>query len=55
MGEATPSPMPREGRSDRAANGSPIPNLGQIVVHFRECRLAGVRNPPFKVAAVDAP
>ena len=33
-GEVLPSLMSREGRRYRAANGSPIPNLGQTLAHF---------------------
>ena len=29
-----PPLMSKEGRCYRAANGSPIPNLGQLVAHF---------------------
>jgi hypothetical protein len=53
-GAAEPSPWSRAGRGYRAANGSPIANLGQIAVRFRtsegdRCAI------PFQVAAVDQP
>ena len=46
--------MSRAGRSYRAANGSPIPNLEQLVAHFRDAegRACGI---PFQVAAVERP
>ena len=54
MSKVAPSVMSREGRRYRAANGSPIPNLGQTIVHFQDgdgqtCGL------PFQVAEVDRP
>ena len=53
-GEVLPSPMSRAGRSYRAANGSPIPNLGQLVAHFKDPdgRACGI---PFQVAEVERP
>jgi hypothetical protein len=53
-GTAVPSPWSKAGRGYRAANGSPIANLGQIAVRFRtsegdRCAI------PFQVAAVDQP
>ena len=52
--EVVPSPMPREGRSFRAANGTPIDNFGQMLAHFNdgEGRQCGI---PFQVAAVVNP
>ena len=52
--EVVPSVMSREGRCYRAANGSPIENLGQMVVRFKDegGRQCGI---PFQVAAVDRP
>ena len=52
--EVMPSPMSRAGRCYRAANGTPIPNLGQTVAHFRdeEGRARGI---PFQVARVERP
>ena len=52
MGKVVPSAMSREGRRYRAANGSPIPNLGQTSVHFRggEGQTCGL---PCQVAVVD--
>ena len=46
--------MSRAGRNYRAANGSPIPNLGQTVAHFKDGdgRACGI---PFQVAAVERP
>ena len=35
-GVASPSPMPRAGRNYRAANGAPIPNLGQMIARFED-------------------
>ena len=35
-GPVASSPMSRAGRNYRAANGSPIPNLGQMIAHFRD-------------------
>ena len=43
MGEVAPPFMSRQGRRNRAANGSPIPNLGQAIVHLREWRGPRVR------------
>ena len=53
-GNVVPSPMSRAGRSYRAANGSPIANLGQTVAYFRDGagRACGI---PFQVAKVDRP
>ena len=53
-GEVAPSSTSRAGRKYRAANGSPIPNLGQTVAHFRdpEGRMCGI---PFQVAPVERP
>ena len=34
-GQVVALPMSREGRRCRTANGSPIPNLGQTIAHFR--------------------
>ena len=53
-GPVAPSPMSRAGRNYRAANGSPIPNLGQMIAHFRdgEGRACGI---PFQVAEVERP
>ena len=52
--EVLPSPMSRAGRCYRAANGSPIPNLGQLLAHFRDenGKACGI---PFQVAAVERP
>ena len=46
--------MSRAGRSYRAASGSPIPNLGQTIAHFRDAdgRACGI---PFQVAKVERP
>ena len=46
--------MSRAGQNYRAANGSPIPNLGQAMVHFRDAqdRACGI---PFQIAAVERP
>ena len=46
--------MSREGRSFRAANGTPIGNFGQMIVHFKDAdgRKCGI---PFQVAAVANP
>ena len=46
--------MSREGRSYRAANGSPMANLGQMTAHFRDAdgRACGI---PFQVAKVERP
>ena len=54
VGEVTTSAMSRAGRKYRAANGSPIPNLGQTVAYFRDAggRACGI---PFQVAQVDRP
>ena len=53
-GAVVPSPMSREGRRYRAANGSPIPNLGQAIAFFydAEGRRCGI---PFQVAEVERP
>ena len=53
-GTVVPSAMSREGRSYRAANGSPIANLGQMTAHFRDAdgRACGI---PFQVAKVERP
>ena len=53
-GEVVPSPMSREGRNYRAANGSRIPDLGQLMVHFADGsgRACGM---PFQVAEVERP
>ncbi len=53
-GPTVASPWSLAGRGYRAANGSPIANLGQIAVRFRtsegdRCAI------PFQVAAVDQP
>ena len=53
-GPTVDSPWSLAGRGYRAANGSPIANLGQIAVRFRtaegdRCAI------PFQVAAVDQP
>ena len=53
-GEVLPSPMSREGRRYRAANGSPIPNLGQTLAHFWDADGA-VCGIPFQVAQVERP
>ena len=52
--EVVPSPMSREGRSFRAANGTPIENFGQMIAHFQDAdgRRCGI---PFQVAAVVNP
>ena len=52
--EVVPSPMSREGRTFRAANGSPIENYGQMIAHFHDAngRACGI---PFQVAAVVNP
>ena len=46
--------MSREGRNYRAANGSRILNLGQLMVHFADGsgRVCGM---PFQVAEVERP
>ena len=46
--------MSLEGRNYRAANGSRIPNLGQLMVHFEDAagRACGM---PFQVAKVERP
>ena len=46
--------MSHEGRRYRAASGSPIPNLGQPIVHFQDGdgQLCGL---PFQVAEVGRP
>ena len=53
-GPVSPSPMSRAGRNYRAANGTPIPNLGQMVAHFEDGngRACGI---PFQVAEVTRP
>ena len=53
-GEVLPSPMSKAGLKYRAANGSPIDNLGQVMAIFsdakgRQCGL------PFQVADVERP
>ena len=53
-GEVVPSSMSRAGQKYRAANGSPIENMGQVMALFgdalgRKCGL------PFQVAAVERP
>ena len=53
-GDVLPSPMSREGRRYRAANGSPIPNLGQTLAHFWDANGA-VCGIPFQVAQVERP
>ena len=52
--EVVPSVMSREGRCYRAANGSPIENLGQMVVRFKDegGRQCGI---PCQVVAVGRP
>ena len=52
--KATPSPMSREGRCYRAANGSPIPNLGQILAHLRDAEGRPCGS-PFQVVSVERP
>jgi hypothetical protein len=53
-GRTVPSPWSLAGRGYRAANGSPIANLGQVAVKF--CTAEGDRCAiPFQVAAVDQP
>ena len=53
-GEVVPSPMSTEGRRYRAANGTRIPNLGQMMVLFEDAagRACGM---PFQVAPVERP
>ena len=53
-GPVSPSPMSRAGRNYRAANGTPLPNLGQRVAHFEDGdgRACGS---PFHVAEVMRP
>ena len=53
-GPVVPSAMSKAGRSYRAANGSPIPNLGQTMAHFRDATgaLCGI---PLQVAPVERP
>ncbi len=53
-GATLPSPWSRAGRGYRAANGTGIKNLGQIMVKF--CTAEGDRGSiPFQVAEVDQP
>ena len=49
-----PSLMSRAGKGYRAANGSALPNLGQLVAHFQEAegRAGGI---PVQVAKVERP
>ena len=52
--EVKPSPMSQAGRCYRAANGSPLPNHGQLLAHGRDADglVCGL---PFQVAAVERP
>ena len=53
-GELLPSPMSRAGRRYRAADGSPIPDLGQTLAQFGDADGA-VCGIPFQVAQVERP
>ena len=44
-GGVTPSPMSREGRNGRTADGSHIPNFGQAVVCFKGAEGGHVGSP----------